>query len=1014
MVTVTPFSPPTAIISGFKERIDSLAFQGDRLYIGTSSGNIHVYSLDGEGAGSLVDVRLAVSRKPIEQLAFIKDINSLVVLSDTSVTLYPLPSFSPPTPLVKTKAAFSFQTHSCIERNPAPSSSDDGFAKTAAIPTLRTQLVVGCRRRIVVYSWKDGEPDPVKETTLPHSARTITFLDADRVCLGYTPTDFTIFDIPAMTVLDATFPVVSSTSTTFSGFSGYMTLGLGTKSKPLATRISDEEVLVSKDHEGILISATAKPTRSSSITWPAPPEDLSFVKPYVFASLPAGTIPSGSDFVQTGALQLHSTISTLAPQTFPFPFNISKEPNASDDLPSTDVMSPPQAVAPNTTIRLLTALHSKLFLVTTPVDRTAVLQEGHSVWQFCMKPWAAQLDELVMNGLFSDALAMVETLDETALPDKESRRAVICALNAVSQFREGQYDTAIDTFLGIDLNPAKVMALYPASTAGRLAVPPERWTVLFGGPEQPTSSFEVAESVPQSHVTMNLPTADESRIRSESSSTRASSLPRRTASPTKPTAPDKMHQSVEALVRYLSGRRAKVAAALEAINVDPQSSDVPLLSETSIEDLFALPNTPLSNLTPSQLVRYAQVVDTGLFKSYLFIRPGLLGPLCRRPNWCEVSEVEEELRARKKFGELRDLYNGKKMHAQALNLLRQLSEEEDDLRDKLQPSISYLQRLGPEYLPLIFEHATWIFEADRDMAFEIFTSEDVELPRKSVADFLEGIGLDICAQYIEFLIEERKEESPVFHNRLAQLYLDMTLAAKKRGEAEAGIHAYQRFLEFIDTTAHYQVDVLYALISSEELYEARAILLGRLGRHDQALSLYVYRLQDYKKAEEYCKRIYVPEGKTSGIFLTLLRIYLRPTDRSLPYLLGPALDLVSRHGPRLDPIQTLELLPPLVTAKDVRTFLAASLRSPVMDSRIIRHISKARNEEISHKLVYAQTKRVKITDTRICPNCHKRIGNGVIAVHVPRGEVTHYHCREAFSKKLANDRHALRISAIGL
>jgi hypothetical protein len=39
-----------------------------------------------------------------------------------------------------------------------------------------------------------------------------------------------------------------------------------------------------------------------------------------------------------------------------------------------------------------------------------------------------------------------------------------------------------------------------------------------------------------------------------------------------------------------------------------------------------------------------------------------------------------------------------------------------------------------------------------------------------------------------------------------------------------------------------------------DLYEARAILLGRLGRHEHALELYVYRLQDYLKAEEYALR----------------------------------------------------------------------------------------------------------------------------------------------------------------
>lgn len=41
------------------------------------------------------------------------------------------------------------------------------------------------------------------------------------------------------------------------------------------------------------------------------------------------------------------------------------------------------------------------------------------------------------------------------------------------------------------------------------------------------------------------------------------------------------------------------------------------------------------------------------------------------------------------------------------------------MRDKLGPSISYLQKLGPEYLDQIFESARWVFEQDRDMAFEV-------------------------------------------------------------------------------------------------------------------------------------------------------------------------------------------------------------------------------------------------------------------------------------------------------
>ena len=123
---MAPFNTPTTVLSGFKERPESLlvqgdsrspftgctlltGFQGDRLYIGTATGNIHIYDLnEGTNAGafmffrpSITDVRSAegvnpaatpveiktgISRKAIEQLGYIKDINSLIVLSGSSLS----------------------------------------------------------------------------------------------------------------------------------------------------------------------------------------------------------------------------------------------------------------------------------------------------------------------------------------------------------------------------------------------------------------------------------------------------------------------------------------------------------------------------------------------------------------------------------------------------------------------------------------------------------------------------------------------------------------------------------------------------------------------------------------------------------------------------------------------------------------------------------------------------------------------------------------------------------------
>ena len=45
-------------------------------------------------------------------------------------------------------------------------------------------------------------------------------------------------------------------------------------------------------------------------------------------------------------------------------------------------------------------------------------------------------------------------------------------------------------------------------------------------------------------------------------------------------------------------------------------------------------------------------------------------------------------------------------------------------------------------------------------------------------------------------------------------------------------------------------------------------------------------------SHRYCKRIYQPNGETKNVFLTLLRIYLRPTIKTTTDLLTPALDLI--------------------------------------------------------------------------------------------------------------------------
>lgn len=71
--------------------------------------------------------------------------------------MYPLPSFTPPTPLAK--GALSFAVHSSVHK--AALSDVEGGADSAdgagLTPTTVTQLVIGCRRKVIIHSWKDGQ-----------------------------------------------------------------------------------------------------------------------------------------------------------------------------------------------------------------------------------------------------------------------------------------------------------------------------------------------------------------------------------------------------------------------------------------------------------------------------------------------------------------------------------------------------------------------------------------------------------------------------------------------------------------------------------------------------------------------------------------------------------------------------------------------------------------------------------------------------------------------------------------
>ena len=79
------------------------------------------------------------------------------------------------------------------------------------------------------------------------------FLNKDTACFAYSPTEYAIFSIPAMSAVEIVTPLPltgpGTAMNALSGLTGYMTLGRGAKAKPTVVQVADSEVLLGKDSE---------------------------------------------------------------------------------------------------------------------------------------------------------------------------------------------------------------------------------------------------------------------------------------------------------------------------------------------------------------------------------------------------------------------------------------------------------------------------------------------------------------------------------------------------------------------------------------------------------------------------------------------------------------------------------------------------------------------------------------------------------------------------------------------
>ncbi|CZT24427.1 related to PHO87 protein [Ramularia collo-cygni] len=1037
-----------------KSRIESLLAYGDRLLVGLSNGYLRVHRVNSEEpAGSApagsddsadkdkdtvgkldtvssgdgttetktkpVELMREVenfSRRPVQQLAIIKEANLLVSLSDTYVSLHDLKTFRLVERLESTKGAVCFAVTSNVVKD-----SDTN------VPSLVSRLAVGAKRKVLCWTWQDMEMLPeVAELSMEASVKSLNWADGTRLFAGMDP-GFSVVDIttreitaitkaspnPAGDVNSGELAGVRFAAVSSSGM-GYMGMGSWVP-KPMATGLFGNQVLLAKDVNTLFTGVDGKPLEKRQVPWSLAPEAIGYSYPYLLALQPP----------EKGSLQIRN------PDTLTLLQSIG--------VPGATILHVPQ---PNISL----AHAGKGFLVAS--DRV--------IWRMNALPYDVQLAELAEKQRFDEATSLLELLEDTLIDDKAGRIREIMSQKAISLFHQQKYRLALDLFTDAETSPERVIALYPRSVAGELST-------IVDEPEAEPAAAEANDgkdedvskdthSTPSKgmfgilkggHKKADSDTASmksPGRLDTDNMSIRAKT----TKSADKPLEGEDLKMACRCLSSFLAQARKELQRHLNpdgTMKEDPPSMD----SETG-KPAFSnlLPNSVVDAKAGeidwrSELINTAQLVDTTLFRAYMLATPFLAGSLFRIDNFCDPEVVQSALYEGERYNDLIDFLHGKGLHRQALEMLAKFGKGEADgqIPDGMtgpERTVGYLKQLPPELVDVVLEYVRWPIDENPIVGMDVFladTDNAERLPRDQVLEFLASIDSKLEIQYLEHIINELGEGDATFHQHLVDLYLlelkKKDLEDSRRTEIKGKLEAFM-----LKSKAYNRAKTLPQLPASDPtFYEARAIVYSALGQHKQALSIYVFQIQDYEKAENYCNKGYIeqqaerqaclldgttthekphrafePEDSSTkpNIFAILLGLYLRPPpgeEKRWPQ----ALELLSKHGARLPASSTLDLMPDDLAVKELQDYFRGRIRnatSILREEQIVRSLEGVRRTNTERLLslgpdgapggkALGKNRRVRIGEDDHCKVCHKRFGASAVRVY-PDNQVIHYGC----------------------
>jgi hypothetical protein len=637
------------------------------------------------------------------------------------------------------------------------------------IPEIISRLAVAVKRRLLLWNWHESElGQDVAEVVLSESIRSITWANATKVVCGMN-SGYVVVDVLTHDIVEIVSPGAVGANGQGSRFGavstagmGYMGLG-GYTPKPLATKLADGQMLLAKDINTMFVDDGGKPIEKRQIPWPSAPESIGYSYPYILALQPPAK----------GFLEVRNPDTLSLLQTIPLP-------------------GAAQLHFPPPTVSLAHA--GKGFHISS--DRC--------VWKMDATDYDSQVEELIQKSDFDEAISLLNMLEDALLKNKTETLREVKMLKAEMLFKKKKFRQAMDLMNEDDVHapPQRVLRLFPPNISGELS----QWaegqqaeeangtaTKTMNG-QRPGSREGSAEAASTANVggfaklflsSHKKPASDTASVISkkdgpDGEDTQSVKEVQTAEDKDKPLEGKDLKNAVLELNSYLAGTRARLQRYIDPVTgklKDQEDKQRPF--EEAAERFLRTTQTPSEQRLEEEMRNMFRLVDTTLFRAYMFSQPSLAGSLFRIPNFCDPDVVNEALLEHNRYTELIDFFYGKKLHVQALGLLNRFGSpaKPDEAAPGLHGpdrTIEYLKNLPPSEINLILEHAGWALKSNPTYAMEIFTgdTENAEtLPRDEVVAFLQSVDPQLERQFLEHIINELDDVTHEFHNRLVELYV---------------------------------------------------------------------------------------------------------------------------------------------------------------------------------------------------------------------------------------------------